>query len=138
MFTLGEAARAVGKTKPALSNAVKSGRLTATRDDRGQYQIDPAELFRVYPQKGNTLGEAKPQEVETLHRENELLREQLGFVRDERERERRQLESQLDDLKADRDHWRKQVTALLTHQPLAVNETPPARLSLWQRLTGKG
>ncbi len=44
------------------------------------------------------------------------------------------LESLLDDLKADRDHWRQQATALLTHQ-----QQPPAemaRLGLWRRLFG--
>jgi hypothetical protein len=29
--------------------AIKAGRISATRDDLGQWQIDPAELFRVFP-----------------------------------------------------------------------------------------
>ena len=49
MFTLGEAAREVGMAKSAISRAIKTGRLSATRQEDGSYAIDPAELFRVYP-----------------------------------------------------------------------------------------
>lgn len=60
MLTLGEAAREVGKTKPAIANAIKAGRISATRDDKGQYQIDPAELFRAYPPKAKNLARLNP------------------------------------------------------------------------------
>ena len=132
MFTLGEAAREVGKTKPAIANAIKSGRISANRDEKGQYQIDPAELFRVYPPKGKELGEAKPQEYTALQRENELLREQLTSAKEERELERSFLKNQLERERENADHWRRQATALLTHQP----EASP-RLSLWSRWFGR-
>ncbi len=127
MFTLGEAAREVGKTKTALANAIKSGRLSATRDDKGQYQIDPAELFRVYPAKSLEVGDARPHETATLQRENELLREQL-----DREREiNRRLFDRLDEEATER----RKLTALLTHQPQpAAPET--ARPGFWRRLFG--
>ncbi len=134
MLTLGEAAREVGKTKPAIANAIKAGRISATRDDRGQYQIDPAELFRAYPPKSKELGETKPPEQETLQRENELLREQLAAIREERERERALLQTQLERERQQADHWRQQATMLLTHQPPAAAET--ARPSFWRRLFG--
>ncbi len=127
MFTLGEAAREVGKTKTALANAIKAGRISATRDDKGQYQIDPAELFRVYPAKSLEVGDTRPNETATLQRENELLREQL-----DREREiNRRLFDRLDEEAAER----RKLTALLTHQPpAAAPETP--RPGLWRRLFG--
>ncbi len=49
MITLGEAARLTGLGKTTLARAIKAGRLSATRTDTGSYQIDPAELARVYP-----------------------------------------------------------------------------------------
>jgi Helix-turn-helix domain len=52
-YTLREAARATGKSKPAISKAIKSGRLSGSRADDGSYRIDPAELERVYPVTGN-------------------------------------------------------------------------------------
>jgi excisionase family DNA binding protein len=48
-MTLGQAARATGVGKTTLARAIKAGRLSATRTDLGSYQIDPAELHRVYP-----------------------------------------------------------------------------------------
>ena len=48
-FTLGTASLATGCGKSTILRAIKAGRISATRDDLGQWQIDPAELFRVFP-----------------------------------------------------------------------------------------
>lgn len=48
LLTLGEAEREVDVTKSTISRAIKDGRLSATRNEHGHFQIDPAELFRVY------------------------------------------------------------------------------------------
>jgi len=50
-LTLGQAAKEVGISKPSLSAAIKKGRLSAPKNEFGSYEIDPAELFRVYPPK---------------------------------------------------------------------------------------
>ena len=50
-YTLGQAAIECGRTKPTLLGAIKKGRLAANRNERGEWQIDPAELARVYPKK---------------------------------------------------------------------------------------
>jgi len=47
MFTLGQAAKQVGKSKPTISKAIKDGRLSAQKVD-GVYQIEPSELLRVF------------------------------------------------------------------------------------------
>lgn len=46
--TLSSAAEAVAMSKSTIYRAVKAGRLSATRNEDGEYQIDPAELHRVY------------------------------------------------------------------------------------------
>ena len=56
-YTLGQAAKATGKTKGTIANAIKKGRLSAGKDDIGQYQIDPAELHRIYPPSTSSNGE---------------------------------------------------------------------------------
>jgi excisionase family DNA binding protein len=48
MLTLGQAARLTGTSKTTLTRAIKAGRLSATRREDGGYEIDPAELSRVY------------------------------------------------------------------------------------------
>jgi hypothetical protein len=49
MFTLGTAAKAAGVSKSTIHRAIKSGRMSARTKDGSGYQIDPAELFRVFP-----------------------------------------------------------------------------------------
>ena len=51
-YSLGQAARAAGKSKTTINRAIKSGRLSASRRDDGSYEIDPAELGRAYPEAG--------------------------------------------------------------------------------------
>jgi len=47
-YTLGQAAKATGKTKTTISNAIKKGRISATKNDVGHYQIEVSELHRVF------------------------------------------------------------------------------------------
>jgi len=99
-----------------------------------QWQIDPAELFRVYPAQPN----AERQETHEQQAEHPaIFAQMLGKEREERERERRQLENQIDDLKADRDRWQQQaerITLLLTHQP--EPKAQPTAAPFWRRLFG--
>ena len=55
-LTLGQAAKEAGISKPSLSAAIKKGRVSAEKNESGVYQIDPAELFRVYPPPSQTNG----------------------------------------------------------------------------------
>lgn len=98
MLTLGQAAKETGKTKTAIANAIKEGRLSATRLESGQYQIDPAELFRVYPpidQKVASKGlrYETQEEIGGLQRETELLRELVEQIKGERDDLRRRLDN---------------------------------------------
>ncbi len=131
VYTLGEASRAVGLSKSAISKAIKTGRLSATKDDLGQYRIDPAELHRVFPLvsvNGQPEQDSTRQEtpvdpkLTALSAKVESLQEQLT-----REREwSRELSRRLDEEAAER----RKLTALLTHQP------EPARPSFWRWLLG--
>ena len=47
-YTLGEASKATGKAKGTIKNAISKGRLSARKNEVGEYEIDPAELHRVY------------------------------------------------------------------------------------------
>ena len=48
-YTLGQAAKAVGMSKTSILRSIKSGRISAGRDEFGQWAIEPCELHRVYP-----------------------------------------------------------------------------------------
>lgn len=48
-FSISRAAKETGLSKSTISRAVKSGRISAKKQDDGSFLIDPAELFRAYP-----------------------------------------------------------------------------------------
>ena len=79
-YTLGQAAKECGRSKPTLLSAINKGRLAANRNERGEWQIDPAELERVYPPKGKTT----VREAQTLTAEEavkiKLLEERIKLL----------------------------------------------------------
>jgi molecular chaperone GrpE (heat shock protein) len=136
MLTLGQAARETGLTKSAISKAIKNGRLSAPKGEQGQYQIDPAELFRVYPVTHQSNGEMKQQETHNktsgLHGQIEVLRELLKQVEGERNDLRRRLDEETEERRTGAAEIRR--LALLTDQR---TKPEPPRTGLWQRLFGR-
>lgn len=61
-YTAGQAAEAVGKNIATITRAIKSGKISAIKDDSGAWRIDPAELHRVFPPVSEGLRKAKMQE----------------------------------------------------------------------------
>lgn len=119
-YTLGDAAKAVGKSKTTLHRAIKSGRISAIKSEDGSYSIDPSELHRVFPPVTAVTPADTFQRNDTEHQSNtlETLRIQLELQEKERERERALLQETIADLREDRDKWRQQATALLEdHRP---------------------
>src|ERR1019366_3050664 len=49
MHTIATAAAAVGRNKTAILRAIKAGKISVAKDENGEWQIDPAELHRIYP-----------------------------------------------------------------------------------------
>jgi hypothetical protein len=115
-YTLGDAAKAVGKSKTTVHRAIKSGKISARKLDNGSYAIDPSELHRVFSPVTHATppsplhGNSKEHQGNTV----ETLRIQLELLEKERERERSLLQETIVDLREDRDKWRQQATALLT------------------------
>jgi excisionase family DNA binding protein len=133
-FTLGEAAKQAGVSKPTISKAIKTGRISAEKQEDGSYRIQPAELFRVYPPETRSNGLHRSEFVERetgndnrlVEDEIAVLRERLALFTTEREREREQLSDQIEDLRRRLDaeaearrlegEERRKLTALLTDQ----------------------
>lgn len=119
-YTLGDAAKAVGKSKTTLHRSIKSGKISATKLEDGSYAIDPSELHRVFPMvtEVTPTGELPRNKPEHQGNTLEVLRIQLEMQEKERERERALLQETIADLREDRDKWRQQATALLEdHRP---------------------
>jgi hypothetical protein len=133
LLTLSEAAKETGLSRTAIFKAIQSGRLSASKNDNGHFLIDPAELFRVYKpvNKQVNIESVLTSEQRVTAETTELLTKIL-------ERERAQLLAQIEDLKTDRDHWRKQATMLLTHQPEHKPEPEQHKSRLLEKLFGRG
>jgi hypothetical protein len=121
ILTLSQAAKECGRSKSVLLQAIKTGRLSANRNELNQWQIDPAELFRVYPLERPENGQKEQYRTHFEREENALLQAQICHL----EKQLATVEAVVDDLKTDRDHWRQQATALLTHKPEPAREEAP-------------
>jgi predicted ribosome quality control (RQC) complex YloA/Tae2 family protein len=125
-LTLNQAAKAAGKSKQTLLDAIRGGRLSAPKDEQGRYQIDPAELFRAYPQTGlkpvseTATDPARPDTQTTLF---ERIIAGLENERDDLRRRLDQSEESREKEAAERREAQTKLTALLTHQPEAKAPT---------------
>lgn len=126
-YTLGEAAKATGKSKATISKAIKTGRISALKDDTGTFQIDPAELHRVYAITVSTEQVETPKEHRVNPANDGLVRELQARLEAAHER-LTDKEAVISDLREDRDKWRQQATALLADQRL--------KPGFWARLMG--
>lgn len=147
-LTLGQAAKHAGRAKGTLSKALSNGQISAEKDDKGRWQIDPSELNRWMEanplqngseNQGTTPPETprNPTENSALSVEVKMLREQIEGLSAERDRERSQLVDQIDDLRSRLDGAeaeRVRLNAILTDQRGKVVEQPKrgflARLGL--------
>lgn len=53
-LTLGQAAEMCGWSKGAISKAIKSGKMSVHEKTKAGFQLDPAEVLRVFPKKTET------------------------------------------------------------------------------------
>jgi hypothetical protein len=154
MITLGNAAKQLGISKPALSKAISRGHLSAQKREDGSFSIDPAELMRWWEgarhrfqppavfefqgatpseddENGAANGSGSDPEVNArlaaLEEQVKGLRELL----DEVKRSREQAES-------DRDHWRDQAARAVKALPApdVKSDAEPASRRSWWRLAG--
>jgi hypothetical protein len=107
-YTLNAAAKLSGRAKSTISKAIKDGRLSAARNDKGGFDIDGAELSRVFPFPVADQTPVPQPNTENEH-ENKVLEVELKAERQMRER----LLSEIEDLKIQRDKWQDQAQTLL-------------------------
>jgi hypothetical protein len=158
-YSLKQAAEATAKSKPTILRAIQSGKVSAIKDPHGEWQIEPAELHRVYEavperivskedERNDTHQSESSFETGMLSGEVEQLRERLTLVHLDRERERKDASDQIADLRRrldqseqERRDAHRQITALLTDQRDKAEEPPPEQAAepaekpgFWSRL----
>lgn len=136
-YSLSEAAKATGKNKTTIQRAIKNGKISASKGDRGSYEIDPVELHRVFP-----LTVAQPdaqhrqsndaQQVEFAHNNSHLnrvveLEKELAVAHERAnglEAQKDQMADTISDLRKRLDSSEGRVMALLA-------DNKPKRSSWW-------
>ena len=140
MLTVSQAAKEVGITRGGLWKAIKEGRLSATKNNKGQFCIDPVELFRVYPpvdavdvySEHSSIDEhpSRQHEAAELRIRLELTNRLLARAESECDDLRRRLD--------DESGERRKLMQLITHQPEQQPEPRQQEKSLlWRKLFGR-
>jgi hypothetical protein len=105
-YTLGEAAKACGMSKATLSKAVKSGKISATKNADGSFSIEEVELHRVYPITVESEQYETPKSTQVnTEISNEMLMLQMKLEA---------AHQRINDLETDKEAWRLQATRLLS------------------------
>lgn len=134
-LNLRTAAQQAGVSKSTILRAVKSGRLSATRTADMGYDIEPAELFRVYPpqrsstdalEQGATSTRNPSATVTAPGAPSAALEAEIAGLREIL----RRADMSADELRQDRDKWRNMAEQA---QRLLTDQRPR---SWWQKLTG--
>lgn len=113
-YTLSQAATATGKNKATVQRAIKSGKISAVKNSSGAYEIDPSELHRIFPAMAQRVAQHDiSNETQRPDKYDETIQLKLDLLEAEREREREQLQSTIDDLRARLDRSEDRITALL-------------------------
>ena len=103
-YTLATAAKATGLNRSTILRAIKSGQITGSKDELGEWRVEPVELHRVYPAVAElSAGSDVPRRhavpdavtldagIEALiKRAEDLLRQQLNEVRCARQDDQRE------------------------------------------------
>ena len=120
-LTLKEAGETVGRSKQALQLAIKNGKLSASKDNKGAYRVEPCELFRVYAPITEQFKHEKTTSLEQNDISEKLLIAKLQakldaqeMILDERKRQIDDLKTQNRSLEQERKDAQERLSNLLT------------------------
>jgi hypothetical protein len=139
-YSIKQAAEATGKTKPTILRAIQKNKISAKKNEHGEWEIDPAELHRVYAAVSEDTSTHTDTNGITVSREIELLREMLA----DKDKQIDSLSRRLENVDEERRTTLRQLTALLTDQREAASGAPsseaPAAVPVkrgWWRFGGR-
>jgi hypothetical protein len=133
-YTLGQAAKAVGMSKTSILRSIKTGRISAGRDEFGQWAIEPCELHRIYPPLADDTGTGNGTEERSVTGGETALAE-ASTRATLAEARLSDFKSMLDDIREQRDRWQQQAERLAA---LAITdqrkERSPAQPQSWRQM----
>jgi predicted site-specific integrase-resolvase len=111
-YSLKSASEATGKSKSTIQRAIKTGKISATLNNFGTYQIDPSELHRIFPPVSSGVS-IRQTATEDVSSENRELKAKVSLLREMVDDLRHRL-----DLEAEE---RRRLTLLLTQEEKKIS-----------------
>ena len=136
-LSLNKAAQHYKISKSTLSEALNTGRISATKDARGRWEIDPSEMDRVFPLNSEKPSQDRNPNPEQNTQTNAETLIEIARLRAELDAEKRlssSMADQVEDLRSrldKSDEERRGLTAALTDQ------RPKERGGVFSNLFGK-
>lgn len=135
-YTLTDAAKAIGKTRQAVQAAIKKGTISARKNALGQWEVDPAELHRVYPpitlDPQTNCGNLTEFDRQFESKKDEELYQTRSKL-EAAERLLQELKNHAEELRQERDDWKQQAHEWML-QAKALPEGKPRRRGLFSWL----
>jgi excisionase family DNA binding protein len=143
VLSLAEAAQQTALNRSTILRAIKSGKISGTRDHNGAWVVEPAELFRIFPpaeaasqgvpDHAHGASSAAAADAE-LRIRLQMAEERLGELKQMISDMGRRHEHELTDLRSQRDSWQQQAERLaITAQARPVSVPEHAQLKLVRR-----
>ena len=115
MYSLKEAAEAVGRSKAAILRSIQKGKISAKRNALNEWEIDPSELHRVYKPITRISDELNDSEQHATRIETEGLHREISLLKNQIDREREISRNLFNFLNEEKEERRK-LTLILTNQ----------------------
>jgi hypothetical protein len=138
-YSLQQAAEATGKNRSTIQRAIKKGRISALLNEAGAYEIDPAELHRVFPPVAQDQGKtvARQQSATSdIASENRELRAKVELLREMVEDLRERLDAEADERRQNAAEVRR-LTLILTDQRQPAPSSQPEAAPLQPEIKPK-
>jgi chromosome segregation ATPase len=120
-LSLNKASQEAGIAKKTLLSAIASGKMTAPKNTKGHYEIDPAELFRAFPKTSSET----VSETETHLLKNDMETSVLQAKLEVMEQRFTDAEKTIEDLRRrldDEASERRETQRMLTHMTTPKEE----------------
>lgn len=114
MLTLTEAAEEIGKSKSTLLRAIKAGRLSAQRNEHGDYRVDASELYRAYPSRSPQQDEPESATEPSLDSNYSDSMNRLLAMVNAKDNELSDIRDELEDAKERLEEHREAARALMS------------------------
>ena len=132
LIPVAEAATMVGKSRMALMKAIAKGKISASRDVHGRWQIDPVELTRVY----RVIATANSNQTLEMADGSSMIAEVLQVRLAAMEARCAEQATTIEDLRIQRDQEQTERKQAQT-QIMALLSGPKPVAGFWQRLLGR-